>query len=547
MSGKIYTKYFENNIKLNLSYNGLINQSEFFSIIKNDDNNNEKNKPIIIPFCELIGSYQDIENILLNKEINIIEYIYLNKDRINQILYDEETNIKIEQNYLVKFSDYIYLYYILAESRDVVNYIFEIELIDAFNDILLATKSKIKMIILSKLEIFFIDYYFEQKDDEKIKKYEDMKNKCKQIINVNINYLKEDIADLNIDNLLSDDIENIYTEIIKSLNYSNSKVIINGKLNDSDKTIKLLDDLEIKHIRLNKKFYDNLSKILIEKNLNKYKISDIDDISDENKMNFYRILFEYILKSSDYIFYNSFLLETRKKIIEIINDKPNQFYSMAKNNKNKEALSYLIEFEYYKERAKSLRVNITTDNGDDISSIKYESISSYSLFGGASSEKEKTDGRSAYELINDNEINAISYKILSNSTFLISAEYSKEKKETIITYKKIFYRRKEYNENKDITINEVKNQNPQDKDLNIYYNKFLQYLQEVENEIKYHYTNEKEIEITMKFSMNKKYNLTCEFQISDNNLDEKDFTESDLLNQTNHEALNIMAQNISGD
>ena len=540
MSGKIYTKYFENNIKLNLSYNGLINQSEFFSIIKNDDNNNEKNKPIIIPFCELIGSYQDIENILLNKEINIIEYIYLNKERINQILYDEETNIKIEQNYLVKFSDYIYLYYILAESRDVVNYIFEIELIDALNDILLATKSKIKMIILSKLEIFFIDYYFEQKDDEKIKKYEDMKNKCKQIINVNINYLKEDIADLNIDNLLSDDIENIYTEIIKSL-------IINGKLNDSDKTIKLLDDLEIKHIRLNKKFYDNLSKILIEKNLNKYKISDIDDISDENKMNFYRILFEYILKSSDYIFYNSFLLETRKKIIEIINDKPNQFYSMAKNNKNKEALSYLIEFEYYKERAKSLRVNITTDNGDDISSIKYESISSYSLFGGASSEKEKTDGRSAYELINDNEINAISYKILSNSTFLISAEYSKEKKETIITYKKIFYRRKEYNENKDITINEVKNQNPQDKDLNIYYNKFLQYLQEVENEIKYHYTNEKEIEITMKFSMNKKYNLTCEFQINDNNLDEKDFTESDLLNQTNHEALNIMAQNISGD
>ena len=540
MSGKIYTKYFENNIKLNLSYNGLINQSEFFSIIKNDDNNNEKNKPIIIPFCELIGSYQDIENILLNKEINIIEYIYLNKDRINQILYDEETNIKIEQNYLVKFSDYIYLYYILAESRDVVNYIFEIELIDAFNDILLATKSKIKMIILSKLEIFFIDYYFEQKDDENTKKYEDMKNKCKQIINVNINYLKEDIADLNIDNLLSDDIENIYTEIIKSL-------IINGKLNDSDKTIKLLDDLEIKHIRLNKKFYDNLSKILIEKNLNKYKISDIDDISDENKMNFYRILFEYILKSSDYIFYNSFLLETRKKIIEIINDKPNQFYSMAKNNKNKEALSYLIEFEYYKERAKSLRVNITTDNGDDISSIKYESISSYSLFGGASSEKEKTDGRSAYELINDNEINAISYKILSNSTFLISAEYSKEKKETIITYKKIFYRRKEYNENKDITINEVKNQNPQDKDLNIYYNKFLQYLQEVENEIKYHYTNEKEIEITMKFSMNKKYNLTCEFQINDNNLDEKDFTESDLLNKTNHEALNIMAQNISGD
>ena len=540
MSGKIYTKYFENHIKLNLSYNGLINQSEFFSIIKNDDNNNEKNKPIIIPFCELIGSYQDIENILLNKEINIIEYIYLNKERINQILYDEETNIKIEQNYLVKFSDYIYLYYILAESRDVVNYIFEIELIDAFNDILLATKSKIKMIILSKLEIFFIDYYFEQKDDEKIKKYEDMKNKCKQIINVNINYLKEDIADLNIDNLLSDDIENIYTEIIKSL-------IINGKLNDSDKTIKLLDDLEIKHIRLNKKFYDNLSKILIEKNLNKYKISDIDDISDENKMNFYRILFEYILKSSDYIFYNSFLLETRKKIIEIINDKPNQFYSMAKNNKNKEALSYLIEFEYYKERAKSLRVNITTDNGDDISSIKYESISSYSLFGGASSEKEKTDGRSAYELINDNEINAISYKILSNSTFLISAEYSKEKKETIITYKKIFYRRKEYNENKDITINEVRNQNPQDKDLNIYYNKFLQYLQEVENEIKYHYTNEKEIEITMKFSMNKKYNLTCEFQINDNNLDETDFTESDLLNKTNHEALNIMAQNISGD
>ena len=51
---KIYKKYFKNNIRLNLSYNGLINQYELFPVLGEDKKNNENNFKFYNPFKELL-------------------------------------------------------------------------------------------------------------------------------------------------------------------------------------------------------------------------------------------------------------------------------------------------------------------------------------------------------------------------------------------------------------------------------------------------------------------------------------------------------------
>ena len=67
---------------------------------------------------------------------------------------------------------------------------------------------------------------------------------------------------------------------------------------------------------------EELSKIL-DDNINKYKILNLTDLLDNEKMNFYFILFQYILKNQIYIYDIPFLLKTKKEILKII--KSNEF------------------------------------------------------------------------------------------------------------------------------------------------------------------------------------------------------------------------------
>ena len=93
-------------------------------------------------------------------------------------------------------------------------------------------------------------------------------------------------------------------------------------------------------------------------------------------------------------------------------------------------------------------------------------------------------------------------------------------------------------------IQEVKALNPENKDLNRYYKKFLAYLGEVEKELETRYKKEVETEIEMEFRMGNNYNMNCHFHINDDNVKEKDFKEEGILNGENHDIYTYMAQEL---
>ena len=120
-----YIRCFSNNLRLDLSYNGLISQSEVFNILEDINNKDEKEKiKIIDPVKESIENYANIKSILENKDINIFEYLYLNKERIHIILYNEDENITINSEMMKEFSDYYYLYF-LIRAEELLNYKYE--------------------------------------------------------------------------------------------------------------------------------------------------------------------------------------------------------------------------------------------------------------------------------------------------------------------------------------------------------------------------------------------------------------------------------------
>ena len=132
---KIYKKYFKNNIRLNLLYNGLINQYELFPVLGEEDNkNNEKNLKFYNPFKELLQNFEDIE-VILKEGINPMLYLYLNRKKIHTILYDVNKNIFITKEMMKNLADFIYLYLLINES-ELVNY--------KYNSILLKKRIKWK-------------------------------------------------------------------------------------------------------------------------------------------------------------------------------------------------------------------------------------------------------------------------------------------------------------------------------------------------------------------------------------------------------------------
>ena len=320
---------FKNNTKVFLSYKGLMNQSEIFDIV-----NEDKNEQNIItnPFYKLIENYESIKLIIGSKIENIMEYLYLNRKQIHQILYNEDAIIYINNDIITKFEDYYYLYSLIRCEEDLINYTYDITLINNLDKILKKTGAGIKKIILAKILLQLINNYIYFDDAEE--NYVELTNQCINLINTEKNNLEryniyKDLNQLNFSELKIDE---IYCEIIVSL-------IKNNKLDDSNDTIDLLNELNIINLRLNKTIFNGLLKVLKKDNLKSYLISSYDDLFIKDKLIFYYILFKYILKSSDYVFHISFLFETREEeIIKIINEHFYEFlfyFNEGDNKKNK--------------------------------------------------------------------------------------------------------------------------------------------------------------------------------------------------------------------
>lgn len=97
-------------------------------------------------------------------------------------------------------------------------------------------------------------------------------------------------------------------------------LIKTNKIDDIEYTNNIMMQLELENINLTKTMYDGLANILKFDNnyMKKYIISDKKDLYNNEKIkeeviNFYYILFRYILKKPIYIYQIEFLKEIRKK------------------------------------------------------------------------------------------------------------------------------------------------------------------------------------------------------------------------------------------
>ena len=120
--------------------------------------------------------------------------------------------------------------------------------------------------------------------------------------------------------------------------------------------------MDLNNINITANMFFELSQILNnnEDYVKKYIISNKNDLFDEKRINFYYILFKYMLKCQLYIYHIPFLLESRKNILKIIkyNLKEIQIKDI-KDNYNK--FEYIIDFftdsKYYLKYLESIISN----------------------------------------------------------------------------------------------------------------------------------------------------------------------------------------------
>ena len=530
---------FKNNTKVFLSYKGLMNQSEIFDIV-----NEDKNEQNIItnPFYKLIENYESIKLIIGSKIENIMEYLYLNRKQIHQILYNEDGIIYINHDIITKFEDYYYLYSLIRCEEDLINYTYDITLINNLDKILKKTGAGIKKIILAKILLQLINNYTNSHDSEE--NCNELTNQCINLINTEKNNLEryniyKDLNQLNFSELKIDE---IYCEIIVSL-------IKNNKLDDSNDTIDLLNELNIINLRLNKTIFNGLLKVLNKDNLKSYLISSYDDLFIKDKLIFYYILFKYILKSSDYIFHIPFLFETREEIIKIINE---HFYEFLfyfnegdnKENKNilKEVLKYFIELEFYVSEGQNkknliLDDDLKSDNARKYSILEYFPIrrNNFGTDENNSSFNNSTlsdisfnrNSFGEYEKNKKEDVEDMAYNFMLESIFTININYKKGEKEAFLKYKKIICKEKEFK------IEDVKNIESEDVIIDSNFKQFLQFLDDVEKELKSKYKREKEIDIDLKFIMTNEdsYGINCIYEVKSKDFYEKYLEDEDILNK----------------
>ena len=499
---------------------------------------------------------EEIKEIQKLNHPDFLTFLYINKDKVHEKLYEKEELLEI--NFEIKdkkISQYIYLCF-LIEDGEMCDYQYLFELINKLNEIQRGEQEKIlKKIIMAKMIISLIDNYnqIEDNEDNKNNKHE---KELKTISDFNSSILdnKENITKLNqygfkLEDIKSKKIEEIYLIIIKYL-------IENSKLEDSDYIESIINQIELESIIFTKLMFDELTKILIieKEYIKKYTINNFDDIFDKKKIYFYYNLIKYILKQSPYIYQIPFLLETRTKILNLIKNNLGKLSTSIK--KNDYQIEYILKqiigdnsYKYYYEESESIIKNNQSHNssqksnkyGPNSSYLNrqsvveahekmengYENNSYYSSSSGPFSQnsyksaKQKSNRSFDNDFENEDEVfneNELVYKILNNSKFTLHTNKKKEKPFIIYDEIKLFKKEKEKTieaENK--TIEEIKKATTSNEKLLNNYQKFLSFLNKFESSLPNEFNNNYKLKITLNFETqninNNDFIITCLYDV----------------------------------
>lgn len=196
---------------------------------------------------ELLSNYEEIIQILNNlseEKKNMFMYLFFNKKKAHNILYNSDEVIDINSyNIENGLNYYFYLNLLIKENIEIINYSYSFDFINELYKIddNLSPDNNLKKIVYSKFIIELInnfeglDEYDEEIYDNKIN---EIKNNCLSIISDNIHFFKELNLDINENDIIDKKIDEIYTDIINSLiktkkieDYQNHQKIIYININ----------------------------------------------------------------------------------------------------------------------------------------------------------------------------------------------------------------------------------------------------------------------------------------------------------------------------
>ena len=285
----------------------------------------------------------DFTDILEFDKPEIIIFLYFNRNLIHDILYCFDKIITI--NYNNEKSTIIYNFYLslLISNKPIfIDYDYSIDYIRKINYAKNIIYEDFKLVIFSKIINDLIDYYlWIQKNFINKETSEELEMIREENINQIKNLLekKEISLYLNLKTINSNNIDMIYCKIIK-------KLIQNEGFKCYEYSYSIINILELENIELTDIMLENLFIFLNSNKLDKNKniIMKKSDLNDEYKINFYYILLKFILKKSVYIYKISFLLQTKKLLLQII--KSYNLLSLVDNsninNFHKEKTVYII-------------------------------------------------------------------------------------------------------------------------------------------------------------------------------------------------------------
>ena len=284
-----------------------------------------------------------------NKLTKILLY---NKDINHKLLYKHYDNITFDINQHNKeLSFYFHLDLLINDDNcHLNNYLYGIDFINNIHNINKKENNKIKNIIFSKIILDVIKNYknFEYYDEYN-KKENDILNSIaaenENIIENNVKLIKIPNINISLQIIKEKNINDIYSYLIIVLIQAYEIIDINY-------ISSIFSHLGLKYIDITNEIYTQLNEKIFsnEDFMNKYKIADIKDIFNIEKINFYFILFKYILKNSIYIYNISFLFNVRKKIIQLIKKDSKTIKEHLNNNKNENidyVLNFILDSEYY--------------------------------------------------------------------------------------------------------------------------------------------------------------------------------------------------------
>ena len=297
----------------------------------------------------LLNSYNELEQILDFADSNTFRFLFFNSKKIESILLEEQEILeldKFELN-LKLFHNLFYLDLLLLNNDEIINYKCSLDFIKKVNSFIKSNNNSenlIQNIIFLKAIIDLIksyrqiDEYNEDIENKELKEMEEQKE-IKKMINGKLKNLN---IKLKENDILSKNIDEIYGEIIISW----------LKLEEFEEIdSRIINQLFLEHIYLTKNMFNKICNFFEnERNIKKFMIETIEDLSDHKKINFHYILLKYILKVSFFIYQIPFFNKTRNIILK---SNLNELLSLI-NNKDSEIqkrIEYiilkLIDSEYY--------------------------------------------------------------------------------------------------------------------------------------------------------------------------------------------------------